>query len=88
MVLVRVLERKDASSLIVAIAAGLAVGQFVVGLASSLVSWLFDGEQGSGFDFSDDVLEPVLVFLLAMLLLEGLARLAILARGELVRRRP
>lgn len=84
MVLVRVLERKDASSLIVAIAAGLVVGQFVMSLAHSVVAWLLD-VRGGELTFKADVLHPVLVLLLALALLEGLAYLAVMVRSNLVR---
>lgn len=84
MVLVKVLERRDASSLIVAIAAGLAVGSFVMGLANSLVGWILDN--GPSMDFVDDILQPVFVLILVFLLLEGLARLTIAARGEMSKR--
>lgn len=84
MVLVRILERKDASSLIVAIAAGLAVGTVVLGIAERLVSWVLDN--GPAMDFVDHILQPVFVLLLTFVLLEGLARLVVAARGELVKR--
>lgn len=81
MVLVKILERKDASSLIVAIAAGLAVGQFALGIADRLVSWLLDN--GPTMDFVDHILQPIFVLALTLLVLEGLVRLVVAARASM-----
>lgn len=83
MVLVKVLERRDASSLIVAIAAGLAVSQFVSSWAYSLVDWVFN--DGS-IDFVDHILVPLFALIVVLVLLEGLTRLTIAARGNLDKR--
>jgi hypothetical protein len=80
MVLVKVLERKDAASLVVAIAGGLIVGQLLLQLSNSLIDWVLD--TGTTFTFKDSIVQPVLTFLLAFVLLEGLVRLVIAARGN------
>jgi hypothetical protein len=83
MVLVKLLERRDASSLIVAIAAGMAVSQFVSSWAYSLVDWILN--DGS-IDFVDHILVPLAALVVVFLILEGLARLTIAARGEVSKR--
>lgn len=81
MVLIKILGRKDAASLIVAIAAGLAVGQFALGLADRVISWLLD--TGPSMDFVNHILQPIFVLILTLVILEGLVRLVVAARANM-----
>ncbi len=85
MVVVRILQRRDAASLVVAIAAGLVVGQFV----SSITNHLSDVLSGvdSNASFKTAYWQPIVTFVLQLVVLEILARLAVAARAELVRKR-
>ena len=84
MVLVRILQRKDAASLVVAIAAGLVVAGFVGAITSHLAD-LFAGIDTNA-SFRDDYWRPFVGFVLQLLALEALARLAVLGREQIVRR--
>jgi hypothetical protein len=86
MILVRILQRRDAASLVVAIAAGLAVAQFVAAVMSPLSAMLSGMDRVGGF--REDYWQPLLFFILQLVALEVLARVAILIRSQLVSRRP
>jgi|GEM_PF-993626 hypothetical protein len=87
MVFIRILQRKDATSVIVAVALGLALAQFmsVVALGlSSLFSTVINGEigikAGSIYDWRASLFEPAMLFILQVAVLEVLARIVILFR--------
>lgn len=77
MVLVRVMQRKDAASLVVAVAAGLAVFSFLSTFTAHLTSLLSGGEGDYGF--ADSYWRPVVALVLQLVLLELLARVVIAA---------
>jgi hypothetical protein len=81
MVLVKVLARKDAASLVVAIAGGVVLSQVVMSLSNSIISWILD--TGSDLSFKADILQPLLELVLAFVLLECLVRLVIAVRGSM-----
>ena len=81
MVLVKVLERKDAASLVAGVAAAIVLGTVLLSVSTALVNWVLD--LGGDYSFKSDLLQPVLVLLLAFVLLEGLGRLVIAARSSM-----
>lgn len=80
MVLVKVLERKDAASLIVAIAGGVVLSQVLLTMSNAVIGSLL--ESNVDFSLKSDILEPLLVLVLAFAVLEGLARLVIALRSN------
>lgn len=79
MVVVRVLQRKDAASLVVAIAAGLVVANFISSVSSHLAAVLSGVEADA--TFADDYWHPFVSLVLQLVALELLTRLAIAVRG-------
>lgn len=82
MVLVKVLERKDAASLVVAIAGGVVLSQVLFSLSNSLVGWVLDTNT-SDLSFKNDIVQPLLELILAFVLLEVVVRLVIAARSSM-----
>lgn len=80
MVLVRVLQRKDAASLVVAIAAGLAVYTFVSSITGQLAAMLSGIEVETSF--AEDYWHPLVALVLQLLALEILARIVIATKGS------
>ncbi len=84
MVFIRILQRKDVTSIILAVALGLALAQFmsVVALGlSSLFSSIINGDigvkAGSIYDWRASLFEPAMLFILQVIVLEVLARIVI-----------
>lgn len=84
MVLVRVLERRDAASLVVAIAAGLVIFSFVTSVTAHLTAVI------SGIDtdesFRTAYWQPIVAMVLQLVALELLARLVIAVRPTIDKR--
>ncbi len=74
MVLLKVLKRKDASSVVVAVAVGLALLQFVTAVTAHLASWISGTNQfaPNGQGFKSEYLYPAVSFVLILLALEVL----------------
>lgn len=89
MVLVKLLQRKDATSVVVAIALGLFVAQFTSVFASGVTEYMADlinqsqSTSSSVFDWRSVVFEPAMLLIVQTLLLEGLMWVAIGVRGLL-----
>lgn len=87
MVLIQILKRRDASSIIVAIVAALVIANTLQVLTAPLAEMLSGlGERGSelgegGSSFQADYLYPVISMVVQFLALELLARLAIFVFG-------
>lgn len=75
MVIVRILKRKDAASVVVAIVVGLVITQLVSSLMSELSNKLagVDTLRGLGTDWKGGYLQPILYAALQLVLLEILA---------------
>ncbi len=92
MVLVKIMKRKDASSLVVAIAVGMALGQFMASVAFPLTYKLipmnaeFSGGIGGGW--KQEYLNPLVTFLIQLILLEVVVRVAVVIRELVVKNRP
>lgn len=80
MVLVRVLQRKDAASLVVAIAAGLSVFNFVSAVTAHLTAVLSGSDYQA--DMTADYWRPFVALVLQLLVLEVLARIVIAINGQ------
>lgn len=83
MVLVRVLQRKDAASLVVAIAAGLVVANFVSSVTTHLTAVLTGSDYQA--DFAVDYWRPLVALVLQLLVLEILARIVIAVNSQMGR---
>ncbi len=92
MVLVKILQRKDAASLVVAIAVAMALNQFVSAVAFPLTFKLVgsDNEFGAftGTGWKQEYLNPLVAFVIQLVLLEVVARLALAGREAVVKNRP
>lgn len=83
MAIIKVLLRKDAASVIVAIVLGLAVTQFVSVIADSftrvLSGWIGPGV-GFEYNWRSNIFDPVMLLALQVIVLEVLAHLTIAFR--------
>lgn len=79
MVIVKVLQRKDAASLVVAIATGLVVANFISGVTAHLTAVLSGVEADASF--SEDYWQPFVRLVLQLAALEVVTRVAIAVRG-------
>jgi hypothetical protein len=90
MAVIRLLLRKDAASVIVAIVLGLAVTQFVSVIADS-VTQLLSSWIGSGlaprFDWRINLFDPFMLLVLQVAVLELLARTSIMFRQLVINAR-
>ena len=94
MVLVKILKRNDAFSLVVAIIVGLIAGFELMGVANVLsATWLTDTTYSSsslgtdaGFQYTENILAPTLTLLISLVVLEVLARLIIALRAAVGKR--
>lgn len=83
MVLIRILQRKDAASIVVAIALGLFVAQFTSVFASGLTEYIADFINQSStapapiFDWRLAVFEPAVLLAVQVVILEVLTRIII-----------
>lgn len=85
MVLVKVLERRDAASVVVAVAVGLVVATFVSTVTTHLSGVLTGADTVGGF--RENYWHPLVAFVLQLVALELLARLAVIVRAQLVSKR-
>lgn len=89
MVLVKILERKDASSVVVAIVAAMVILQLLGSILVEPASWLSGthGSHGSyGTSFKEQYLFPVVLFVLEFLAFELVVR-AYIAISTLVQKK-
>jgi hypothetical protein len=88
MVLVKILKRKDASSIIVAIVVGSLLLQFIQTLTNKWAIKLSHVNYGSEvvFHWKEDLLMPVLWLLLGLIVLEILGWIYVLATGLMKRK--
>lgn len=89
MVIVRILQRKDAASLVVAVAAAIVVAQFLTFMGNQLSYELLGA--GPGEDYTPDwkvtYAVPIVALLLQLVMLEVLARLVVWGRSMAINRR-
>lgn len=83
MVFIRILQRKDSASIIIAIALGLALAQFLSTFATGLstaISLIINQETTTVarvFDWRTSLFQPAMLFILQVASLELLARLVV-----------
>jgi hypothetical protein len=94
MYVVKVLKRKDASSVVVAILLALMVSQMLMMVTNDLTTWLsgLKGEEGFGYgSFSGDwkvmYLQPLVSVIVQLVALEVLIRLIVMVRSAVVRKK-
>jgi hypothetical protein len=90
MVLVKVLKRKDAASVLVAVVLALIISSYLPSLlfeVSSKISGVESLYGTSGGDWKNTYLQPTVLFILEVLLLEVLARIFIALRGAWIKNR-
>lgn len=89
MILAQILKRKDAASVVIAVALGLFVAQFTSVFASGLTGYIADlinqAESAPApiFDWRVSVFEPAMLLIVQTVLLEGLMWVVIGVRGLL-----
>ena len=74
MVLVSILKRKDASSVVTAIVIGMAAWIFVSSFGAPISSWLL-GQNTNTHGFKDAFITPIVVLLVQLIIFELVTRL-------------
>lgn len=94
MLLIKILKRKDASSVVVAILVALIVSQLVMVYASNWGSKLAGLPDGQGYYYSfpesgwrGNYLQPFLVALISLFILEAFAWVVILVKGVFLKKK-
>lgn len=90
MVFIKILQRKDATSVILAVALGLALAQFLSSVAiglSNAFSLLInqDVAVAQAFDWRASLFQPAMLFVLQVVLLELLARVVVWFRRLVIK---
>lgn len=86
MYVVRILKRRDAASVVVAIVLGLVLSSIVSVLTVDLSAWL-SGLEGASIEWREDIIRPLIHAALQLVLLELLLRVAVNVRPMFVRRK-
>lgn len=90
MIIIKILQRKDAASVVIAISLGLFVAQFTSVFASAFTDYLAnlinqsDMAPAAIFDWRLSVFEPTMLLLVQTVVLEAVARIVIGARQLLI----
>lgn len=87
MYLVKILKRRDASSVIVAIILALIAFQVIPSLTSDLATFLSGIETSGGTEWRENVVFPLINAALQVILLEAILRAVVYARPLFVRKR-
>ena len=91
MVLVKILKRKDASSVIVAIVLALIISSYLPSLLFELANKLAGVDRGTygapGGDWKSMYLHPTILLILEVLVLEIMARVFVFLRGLWIKNR-
>ncbi len=94
MYIVKVMKRKDASSVVVAIFLAMALGTWLPSLAGKLSGWISGVSDGQYYSYSIPgagwqvaYLQPAVFFILQVMVLELLLRVCVLVRPIFVRKK-
>lgn len=87
MYIVKVLKRKDASSVIVAVILALILGGVLTVLTGDLSTYLSGIETSGGTEWRENIVRPLIAAGLQFILLEAVLRVVIYVRPMFVRRK-
>lgn len=85
--IVKVLKRKDAASVVVAVVLALVLSGIISVLTSDLATYLSGIEVSGGTEWRENIVRPLIAAALQIILLELVLRLAIAVRPVFVRRK-
>lgn len=87
MYIVKVLKRRDAASIVVAVVLAFVLSNVVTVLTSDLATYLSGIDTVGGTEWRENVVRPLIAAILQVVLLEAVLRLAVYLRPYFVQRK-
>ncbi len=87
MYIVKVLKRKDAASVVVAVVLAFLLSSVITVLTADLATYLSGIETVSGTEWRENIVRPLIAAFLQVILLEAILRLVIYVRPMFVQRK-
>ena len=87
MYIVKILKRKDAASVVVAVVLAFVLSGVITVLTSDLATYLSGIETSAGANWRENVVRPLIAAFLQVVLLEALLRILVFVRPYFVQRK-